>query len=66
LTGSLLAKGMRSQRDPVVGLCVPNMTSGNFVFMSDILEEYAAGANFELMQMITRHDPAANMRTSSG
>ncbi|KAB2654842.1 LacI family transcriptional regulator [Brucella tritici] len=57
-TGSLLAKGMRAQRYPVVGLCVPNTTSSNFVSMADMLEEHAAGANFELMQMITRHDPA--------
>jgi LacI family transcriptional regulator len=34
------------------------MTSANFVFMSDMLEEYAAGENFELMQLISRHDPA--------
>lgn len=57
-TGSLLAKGMRAQRYPVVGLCVPNATSSNFVSMSDMLEEHAAGANFELVQMITRHDHA--------
>lgn len=57
-TGSVLAKSMRGQRYPVVGLCVPNMTSANFVFMSDMLEQYAAGANFELTHVITRHDPA--------
>ncbi|PWV98825.1 LacI family transcriptional regulator [Hoeflea marina] len=55
-TGSLLAKGMRAQRYPVVGLCVPNSTSSNFVTMTDILEEHATGANFELVQIITRHD----------
>jgi len=60
-TGSLLAKGMRAQRYPLVGLCVPNTTSSNFVFMSDLLEEYAAGAHFELVQMITRHDPAREL-----
>ena len=57
-SGSLLAKGMRSQRYPVVGLCVPNATSSNFVAMSDALEAHAAGARFELVQVITRHDPA--------
>lgn len=57
-TGSLLAKGMRSQRYPVVGLCVPNATSSNFVAMSDALEAHAAEAQFELVQVITRHDPA--------
>jgi LacI family transcriptional regulator len=56
-TGSLLAKGMRTQRYPVVGLCVPNTTSSNFVFMSDMLEEHAARESYELVQMITRHDP---------
>jgi LacI family transcriptional regulator len=60
-TGSLLAKGMRAQRYPVVGLCVPNTTSSNFVFMSDMLEEQAAEAGFELVQMITRHDPAREL-----
>jgi LacI family transcriptional regulator len=57
-SGSLLAKGMRAQRYPVVGLCVPNMTSANFVLMADLLEQHAADARFELTQMITRHDPA--------
>ena len=57
-SGSLLAKGMRSQRYPVVGLCVPNMTSFNFVQMSDALEGHATAAGFELVNVITRHDPA--------
>ncbi|WP_292225361.1 LacI family DNA-binding transcriptional regulator [Mesorhizobium sp.] len=57
-SGSLLAKGMRSQRYPVVGLCVPNMTSSNFVHMSDALEAHATAAGFELVHVITRHDPA--------
>jgi len=57
-SGSLLAKGMRSQRYPVVGLCVPNMTSSNFVHMSDALEGHATAADFELVHVITRHDPA--------
>lgn len=56
-SGSLLAKGMRSQRYPVVGLCVPNMTSSNFVHMSDALEAHATAAGFELVHVITRHDP---------
>lgn len=57
-SGSLLAKGMRSQRYPVIGLCVPNMTSSNFVQMSDALEAHATAAGFELVHVITRHDPA--------
>lgn len=57
-SGSLLAKGMRRQRYPVVGLCVPNMTSFNFVQMSDALEAHATAAGFELVHVITRHDPA--------
>jgi LacI family transcriptional regulator len=56
-TGSLIAKGMRTQRYPMVGLCVPNATSSNFVAMADRLEEQAAAANYELVEMITRHDP---------
>jgi DNA-binding LacI/PurR family transcriptional regulator len=56
-SGSLLAKGMRTQRFPVVGLSIPNATSSNFVLMSDALEAHAAAARFELVQVITRHDP---------
>jgi LacI family transcriptional regulator len=57
-SSSLIAKGMRNQRYPVVGLCVPNMTSTNFVSMSDALEGHATAAGFELVQVIARHDPA--------
>lgn len=56
-SGSLLAKGMRTQRLPVVGLCVPNATSANFVMMSDAIEGLTAAAGFEMVQVITRHDP---------
>lgn len=55
--GSLLAKSMRTQRFPVVGLCVPNATSSNFVMMSDKIEAHADSAKFELVQVVTRHDP---------
>lgn len=60
-TGSLIAKGMRTQRYPMVGLCVPNATSSNFVAMADRLEEQASAANYELVEMITRHDPAREL-----
>lgn len=60
-SGSLLAKGMRTQRFPVVGLSIPNATSSNFVLMSDALEAHAAAARFELVQVITRHDPAREL-----
>lgn len=56
-SGSLLAKGMRGQRFPVVGFCVPNATSTNFVGLSDRLESLVTAAGYELVQVISRHAP---------
>ena len=56
-TGSLLAKGMRTQRYPVVGLCVPYTTFSNFAALADAIEERASNANYELMQVLSRQDP---------
>ena len=57
-SGSLLAKAMRTQRYPVIGLCIPNATSSNFLTFADLLEMHVAESGYELTQMITRHDPA--------
>jgi LacI family transcriptional regulator len=56
-TGSLLAKGMRTQRYPVVGLCVPYTTFSNFAALADAIEERASNASYELMQVLSRQDP---------
>ncbi len=54
-TSNLLARGMRRQRYPMIGLCLPYGLSSNFMLLADTLEQHAAEANFELVQVFTRH-----------
>jgi LacI family transcriptional regulator len=54
---SLLAKGMRAQRYPVVGLCVPDATFSGFASLLNALEEKASLANYEVIQVSSHGEP---------
>lgn len=56
-SGSLLAKGMRAQRYPAVGLCVPDATFSGFSSLLNALEEKASSANYEVMQVLSHGAP---------
>lgn len=56
-SSNLLARGMRMQRSPVIGLCVPYTTFSNFSTLVDAIEERVSEASFELMQVLSRQDP---------
>lgn len=56
-SGSLLAKGMRLQRYPAVGLCVPDATFSGFSSLLNALEEKASSANYEVMQVLSHGAP---------
>lgn len=58
---SVLAKAMRQQRYPLVGLCVPHTSFANFAAVADVLESRVASADFQMVQMISRHDPALEL-----
>ena len=60
-SGSLLAKGMRAQSNPLVGLCVPHTTFANLAALADTLDERAVGADYELIQVLSRYDPAREL-----
>lgn len=55
-SGSILAKGMRAQSNPLVGLCVPHTTFANLAALADTLDERAVGADYELIQVLSRYD----------
>ncbi|MGH1354637.1 MAG: LacI family DNA-binding transcriptional regulator [Thalassovita sp.] len=54
-SSNMLARGMRGQRFPVVGLCLPYGISSNFMSLADSLEQRAVNSNYELLQVYTRH-----------
>ena len=54
-SSNMLARGMRGQRYPVVGLCLPYGLSSNFTTLADSLEQLAVDANYQLLQVYTRH-----------
>lgn len=55
-SGNLLARGMRKQQSPVVGLCVPYTTFSNFSSLVDALDEKVSEASYEMMQVLSRQD----------
>lgn len=61
-SSNLLARGMRTQQPPVVGLCVPFTTFSNFSELVDELEQKVSEATFEVMQVLSRHDPELEMK----
>jgi LacI family transcriptional regulator len=56
-TQNMLAQGLRRRRSPVIGLCVPNTSIAYFAALVDAFEEVAANHGFEIMQVLSRHDP---------
>ena len=57
-TQNLLAKGMRQQRSHVVGLCMPYSSYSNFSALVDSIEQLLSDSNYQLMQVLSRQDPA--------
>ncbi|CAH1689695.1 DNA-binding LacI/PurR family transcriptional regulator [Hyphomicrobiales bacterium] len=60
-SGSMLAKGMRAQSNPLVGLCVPHTTFANLAALADTLDERAVAADYELVQALSRYDEAREL-----
>ena len=56
-SGSLLAKGMRAQRYPAVGLCVPHTSFSGFSSLVNALEAKASHANYEVFQVVSHNEP---------
>jgi len=59
---NMLAHGLRRQRAPVVGLCVPHVASAYLAALIDTFEDIAAGRGYQVMQVISRRDPATELR----
>lgn len=55
-SGSMLARGMRAQSNSLVGLCVPHTGFANLAALADTLDERSVGANYELIQVLSRYD----------
>lgn len=58
---SILAKGMRAQSNSLVGLCVPHTHFTFLAALADTLEERAFGADYELVQVLSRYDPSREL-----
>jgi len=54
---NLLAKGMRQQKSPVIGISLPYAGVANFSSLVDALDTIVSDADYELMQVLSRHDP---------
>jgi LacI family transcriptional regulator len=57
-----LAQGLRRQSSRVVGLCAPLTSSAYFAAMLDAFEDIAAAQGYEVMQVLSRRDPALEFR----
>jgi LacI family transcriptional regulator len=57
-----LAQGLRRKQSHVVGLCVPHTTSAYLGALFDTFEEIASDRGYELMQVLSRNDPATELR----
>ena len=60
-TRNMLAQGLRRQRSRVVGLCVPHTTVSYFTALVNAFEEMAAARGYEIMQVLSRQDPATEL-----
>jgi LacI family transcriptional regulator len=60
-TRNMLAQGLRRQRSRVVGLCVPHTTVSYFAALVNACEEMAAARGYEIMQVLSRQDPATEL-----
>jgi LacI family transcriptional regulator len=62
---NLLAQGLRSRRAPIIGLCVPHTTITYFSALVDAFENVASDRGFEIMQVLSGHDPAVELKRIS-
>ena len=57
-----VAQSLRRRTSRVVGLCVPSTSSAYFAALQDAFEDIAASQGYELMQVLSRSDPALELR----
>jgi LacI family transcriptional regulator len=57
-----VAQSLRRQRSHVVGLVAPSTYSAYFAALLDAFEDVAAANGYEVMQVLSRHDPAVEVR----
>ena len=57
-----VAQSLRRRRSRVVGLCVPVSSNAYFAALLEAFEAIAAAEGYELMQVLSRHDPALELR----
>ncbi len=60
-----VAQSLRRQRSRVVGLCAPLTTSAYFAALLDTFEDLAAARGYEVMQVLSRQEPALELRRIS-
>jgi LacI family transcriptional regulator len=57
-----VAQSLRRQRSRVVGLCAPLTSSAYFAALLEAFEDIAADQGYEVMQVLSRQDPALELR----
>lgn len=57
-----LAQSLRRQSSHVIGLCLPNSANAYFAALLDAFETIAAAQGYEIMQVLSRHDSALELR----
>ena len=57
-----LAQSLRRKRSRVIGLCTPVSSNAYFAALLEAFEDIAAAEGHELMQVLSRHDPALELR----
>lgn len=57
-----VAQSLRRQRSRVVGLCAPLTSSAYFAALLDTFEDLAATQGYEMMQVLSRQEPALELR----
>lgn len=57
-----VAQSLRRSESRVVGLCTPLTSSAYFAALLEMFEELAAAQGYELMQVLSRGDPALELR----
>jgi LacI family transcriptional regulator len=57
-----LAQSLRRQRSRVIGLCLPLSSNAYFAALLEAFETIAAAQGYELMQVLSRHDPGLELR----
>src|SRR4051794_1684675 len=57
-----LAQSLRRQRSRVIGLCLPVSSNAYFAALLEAVENIAAAEGYEVMQVLTRHDPELELR----